>query len=132
MPPKAKKEPNLLMDGSTDAGNNDNELMLVQWCYANSSDERVHSRLSFLTVHRPDTVNAEGLFDSLQYGLKCLGVPSLNRQTRTKLVGIATDGASANIASGGLRGLVEKELNWIFWMWCLAHLLELAIKDVVL
>lgn len=26
---------------------------------------------------------------------------------------------------------VEKELKWIFWMWCLAHRLELAIKDAL-
>jgi hypothetical protein len=121
----------LLMDGSTDASNHDNELMLVQWCDTNSSDEKVQSRLSFLTVHQPESANAEGLFASLEYGLKCLGIPSLSRQTCTQLVGIATDGASANIATGGLKGLVEKELNWIFWMWCLAHRLELAIKDAL-
>jgi hypothetical protein len=71
------------------------------------------------------------MFASLEYGLKCLGIPSLSRQTCTQSVGIATDGASANIASGGLKGLVESELNWIFWMWCLAHRLELAIKDAL-
>ena len=43
----------LLMDGSTDASNHDNELILVQWCDTNSSDEKVQSRLSFLTVHQP-------------------------------------------------------------------------------
>ena len=121
----------LLMDGSTDASNHDNELILVQWCDTNSSDEKVQPRLSFLTVHQPQSVNAEGLFASLEYGLKCLGIPSLSRQTCSQLVGIATDGASANIARGGLRGLVENEINWIFWMWCLAHCLELAIKDAL-
>ena len=46
-------------------------------------------------------------------------------------MGIATDGASANIVSGGLKGLVEKELSWVYWMWCLAHRLELAIRDAL-
>ena len=63
--------------------------------------------------------------------MKCLGIPSLSRKTCSQLVGIVTDGASANIARGGLRGLVENEINWIFWMWCLAHRLELAIKDAL-
>ena len=27
--------------------------------------------------------------------------------------------------------MVENKLNWIFWMWCLAHRLELAIKDAL-
>ena len=41
---------------------------------------------------------------------------------------ISADGASA---AGGLKGLVEKELPWVFWNWCLAHRLELAIKDAL-
>ena len=40
----------LLMDGSTDSGNIDNELFLVVWCEVNSSDEMVHSRMSYFTV----------------------------------------------------------------------------------
>ena len=42
---------------------------------------------------------------------------------------MGTDGASANIAGAGLKGLVEEKLSWIYWMWCLAHRLELAVKD---
>ena len=47
------------------------------------------------------------------------------------LVGIGTDGATINIAAAGLKGLVEGELLWIFWMWCLAHTQELALKDAL-
>ena len=47
-------------------------------------------------------------------------------------MGIGTDGAAVNIASNaGLKGLVTKEVPWLFWMWCLAHRLELAIKDAL-
>ena len=76
-------------------------------------------------------MNAEGRFDSLQYGLQCLGIPCLNREMCSKLVGIATDGVAVNIASAGLKGLVEAEPPWIFWMWCLVHRLELAIKGAI-
>lgn len=47
------------------------------------------------------------------------------------LVGIGTDGASANIAAAGLKGLVEKEAPWVHWSWCLAHRVELAVKDAL-
>ena len=47
------------------------------------------------------------------------------------LVGIGTDGTSVNIAAAGLKGLVEGELEWVFWMWCLAHRKELALKDAL-
>lgn len=48
-----------------------------------------------------------------------------------KLVGVGTDGASSNIAAHGLKGLVEEHLDWIFWMWCMAHRLELAVRDAL-
>ena len=47
-----------------------------------------------------------------------------------KLVGMGTDGA-ATIDNQGLKGLVEQKIPWIFWMWCLAHHLELVIKDAL-
>jgi hypothetical protein len=36
-----------------------------------------------------------------------------------KLVGLGRDGAAANIPANGLKGLVEKEIEWIYWVWCL-------------
>ena len=87
--------------------------------------------MSYLSVHKPHHVTAEGLFQSLQYGLQCRGIQSVTKEACNKLVGIATDGAAANVAGNGLKGLVEKELDWVFWMWCLAHRLELALKDAL-
>ena len=49
----------------------------------------------------------------------------------SRLVGIGSDGAASNIAKGGLKVLVEAKLCWIFWMWRLAHRLELAVKDAL-
>ena len=58
-------------------------------------------------------------------------MPGGSRYTCKQIIGIGTDGASANITSAGLKGLVEKELPWVFWMWCLAHRLELPVKDAL-
>jgi len=44
---------------------------------------------------------------------------------------VGTDGAAVNIARAGLKGLVEKELPWVFWSWCMAHRLELAVRDAL-
>ena len=30
-----------------------------------------------------------------------------------------------------LKGLVELQCEWMFWMWCLVHRLELAVKDAL-
>ncbi len=122
----------LLMDGSTDKAKIDDELFLVLWCDVNGADEKVHTRMSYFAVARPETVTASGLFDTLQSSLQRIGISAINAEECKQLNGIGTDGASANIASGGLKGLVEKEVPWVFWMWCLAHRLELAIKDAQL
>ena len=46
------------------------------------------------------------------------------------LAGISIDGASANIAAVGLKGLIE-EVPWLYWSWCLAHCVEMAVKDAL-
>ena len=38
----------LLIDGSTDKGNIDNEAILVVWCEHNGLDEKVHTRMEYL------------------------------------------------------------------------------------
>ena len=52
----------LLIDGSTDKSNTDNELLVVVWYDNGSKDEKVHARISFLSVSRPESVTADGLF----------------------------------------------------------------------
>ena len=102
------------MDGSTDTGNIDNELFLVLWCDVDGRDERVHTRMSLFTFSRPQAVTGKGLFDCMQGALGRLGIAAINPEACKFLVGIGTDGASANIAAAGMKGLVEKELPWGF------------------
>ena len=87
--------------------------------------------MDFFTVSRPESGDAKGLFECLQSALQQIGISALNVENCKILVGIGTDGASVNIAAAGLKGLVEGELQWIFWMWCLAHRQELALKDAL-
>ena len=74
----------LLMDGSTDKSNSDNELVMVVCCDSDGKDEKVHSRISFLTVIKPEFVTADGLFQALECALQSLGVPAFNRETCKK------------------------------------------------
>ena len=84
-----------------------------------------------LAIDRPTTTNAEDLSKSLRYGLQQLGISDLNKEECCRLIGIATDGTFVNVASGGIKGVVEKQVPWVYWMWCMAHRLELAIKDAL-
>ena len=121
----------LLIDGSTDTGNIDNELYMVVWCDCDGTDEKIHTRTTYFHVGRPSTVDAAGLFHSLGEALRKLGVAEVDPENCSKLVGIGSDGAAANIAQRGLKGLVEAQLEWVFRMWCFAHRLELAVKDAL-
>ena len=121
----------VLLDGSTDTAIIENEIILVVWCDTNGTDEKVHTRIESLTVVRPESATARGLFKVLEIGLQHFGIQELSTEECAMLVGIGTDGAAANIAASGLKGLVENQLQWIFWMWCMAHRLELAIKDAL-
>ena len=43
----------LLMDGTTDKGNIDDEMFLALWCDVESTDEKVHTRMSYFGLSRP-------------------------------------------------------------------------------
>ena len=118
----------VMIDGSTDVANIENELILAVWFDKNGSDEKVHTKVDYITTVRVPSASGEGLFKALESGMQVLGINSISQEHCAKLVGVGTDGAAANIAPAGLRGLVETKLPWVFWNWCLAHRLELAIK----
>uniref|UniRef100_A0A1X7UJN0 DUF4371 domain-containing protein n=1 Tax=Amphimedon queenslandica TaxID=400682 RepID=A0A1X7UJN0_AMPQE len=85
--------------------------------------------MSFLKVFQPDFVSGVGLLKVIEGSLQSLGIQGIDDTNCYKLVEVATDGASANIESGGLKGIVKEKLPWIFWTWCIGHRIELAIKD---
>ena len=82
----------LLIDGSTDKGNIDNEAVLTVWCDLNSTDEKVHTRISYLSLIRPNSVTGEGLFEVLTLALRKLGVQEVDADHCQQLIGIRTDG----------------------------------------
>ena len=100
----------LLIDGSTDKGNIDNEIFMAVWCDCNTNgvDEKIHTRTSYFHVGVPSTVDARGLFQGLKDALLRLGISELDATHCSKLVGVGSDGAAANIARAGLKGLVEE------------------------
>lgn len=70
--------------------------------------------MEHFTVVRPQSLTGKGLFSVLEAGLKGLGITEIPAEKCVKLVEIGTDGASANTAVSGLKGLVEEHLKWLF------------------
>ena len=112
-------------DGSTDSGNVEDELFVVLYFDPSRSDGRVHVRSKLLAVRQPKGGDAKSLFDCLVSALEYVEVS----YWRDKLVGFGCDGANVNIAAGGLQGYLNEAVPWVVVFWCLAHRLELALKD---
>ena len=92
--------------------------------------DRVCTKTSFVTVHQPPRATAVGLMHSLEHCLQCLGVEGLDSMLCCRLVGIGTDGASANIAATGLKAWWRRKCLGSFgcgawltvWNWLLKML----------
>ena len=115
-------------DGTTDAGNAEDELFLAVYLDYSAADGRIHVVSKFFSVRRPHSGDAKGLFDCLQQAVKYVGLPD---DWNKKLVGFGCDGTSVNIADHGLKMYLQETAPWIETFWCLAHRLELSLKDAL-
>ena len=128
-----------LMDGSTDTGNIENELVVIQYCVRDDTAQELRSCTRYLSLEIPTKADADGLISFLGNALKALGVQNLldigsvlSVGGNPVLVGGGTDGASVNVSEqNGMKGKLQKQLPWLFWTWCFAHCLELACKDAL-
>lgn len=83
---------------------------------------------SFLTVRQLKSGTGQGLFDCMKSTVEYVGVTDWE----TKLIGFGCDGTNANIGEhSGLKGHLKEAVPWVFFFWCLAHRLELFLKDAI-
>ena len=117
------------VDSSTDCGNIDEELFMVLFFDGLSEDGKVIVRDKFFAVRQLCHGTGQGLYDCFKQAMVYLDIPPA--EWKQKIIGLGCDGTSANIGSGGLKGHLERDMPWIIVSWCLAHRLELAIKDAL-
>jgi hypothetical protein len=112
-----------------DSGNVEDEVFLVVFCDPYLTDGKVHVRNNFLTVWRPGRSNAAGLFACLKAAMGFVGVSNWE----SKLIGMGCDVANVNMAgtTGDLKGLLSETMPWVVVFWCMAHRLELVLKDTL-
>ena len=127
----------LLMNGTVDAGNVEDELVAIVYTTRDDSSQQLTTSCRFLSLHSLPRADASGLLQCLGGILKCFSVGNildkgsvLSVEGKPVLVGIGTDGAAVNLGKKtGLRGQVQRALPWVFWSWCYAHHFELAWRD---
>ena len=126
-----------LVDGSTDAANIEQELVLVLYSCKDDIAKEIRSCTRYLSVVSPTSADTLGLvaclgkaFDA-QLGIVLEDKESvLGTECRPVLVGGASDGASVNIGRRcSLKAHLQSKYPWLFWAWCFSHRLELACKD---
>lgn len=124
-----------LMDGTTDAGKVEDQLIVIMSFCKDDSAGEVRSFARYFSIEVPTKADSDGLIACLQRSLQALGVDNLLSKEsvlagKPILIGGGTDGASVNVAEqNGMKGKMQRELPWLFWAWCYAHRLELACKD---
>ena len=129
-----------LMDGSTDSGNLEVELVLVVFCVKDDSSCEKQARTRYLAVVKPTRGDADGLLLGLGEALSRIGIEDIHSPNSIfgvdkmpVLIGAGTDDASVNVgAHGGMKGKLQSDLPWLFWSWCFAHRLELDINEMLL
>lgn len=86
--------------------------------------------VDFIAVHSVGKATAENIVHGLQETV----VSNLKmdwNEISNKLVGLSCDGASVMTGcKSGVRAILEKDCSSIFTIHCMAHRLELGLKDV--
>ena len=110
--------------------NTEYELILAVYFDGNADDKKVHVRNPFFTVCKLVSGDAKGIIQSIEQGMHYMG-NRMGDNWAQKLIGFGTDGAAVNLAEGGLKGQLKQVAPWMEMVWCLAHRLELALKDAL-
>ena len=94
------------------------------FCLLNHSNK---SRLSFIALKDVPSQDADGIKSAIMKAFDDIGMPEL----KDRMVFLASDGASVNsgIKTGLATKFREDGIDWLVFVWCLSHRLELALKD---
>ena len=124
-----------LIDGTTDSGNIEDELIVVLYCKKDDIAKEIKSCARYLSVVTPDKANTEGLVKCVKKAMTRLKIDDVLDSdvvlsSKPILIGGGSDGASVNIGQHhSMKAQLQEGLNWLFWSWCYAHCLELASKN---
>lgn len=110
-------------DGSTDRSESEKELVV-------RVIEDFYPVVKYLKLVQPANTKADGILAAINGAFAYFGFSA--REYKQKMIGFGSDGAS--VMMGARRGViellkVEGQADWILSVWCLAHRLELAVKD---
>jgi len=84
---------------------------------------------AFLQLVNVQYGTAAGIVDSIKRSFEGVNITD---DLEKKLIGFAGDGATVNRGEReGVIALLKRDHPWIIYVWCVAHQLELALKDAL-
>ena len=128
-----------LMDGTTDAGNQEDGLVVFVDCSRYDTTQEITPRTRTL-VHSQSRAGrcqwSSGVPWRRAEASGCGQCPRHGQSARSGRKASAswsgTDEAAVKVGEhSGLKGQLQRALPWLFWSWCYAYRLELACKDAV-
>ena len=116
----------ILIDGTTDAAVKEQEVLYVMYV-----DPDTHTpTLSYFEVMEMNELDqtAPGMLSAIKSAFTRNNLADL----WDKLVYLSADGASVNSGKeSGLIAQIQAEHDWVLFVWCFSHRLELALKDAL-
>ena len=113
-----------LCAGSTDSSVIEKESIYVQFVEPSSMKINV----AFLSLQDLPSQDASGIYEAIKKAFTEVGLENC----LDKIVFLALDGAAVNTGlKNGLIKLIRDDRPWVGFVWCLAHRLELGIKDAL-
>ena len=109
---------------TTDKTNSGRELVMVRVLVD------YYPKIKFLTLVEPPNTKAAGIFQAIASAFRDFGFT--NMEYTKMMIGFGSDGA--NVMLGERQGVIkllreEGQAPWVLSVWCLAHRLQLAVKD---
>ncbi|XP_041376382.1 zinc finger protein 862-like [Gigantopelta aegis] len=120
----------VLTDGSTDKSVTEKEVVYVLYFDPYSKNDEIEVKLSFLYLKDVKKGDAPGILGAIEESFHSMGI--MPSELYSKLIGFGADGASVNSGNkSGVKALLEQKAPWLIYTWCVAHKLELALKDAL-
>ena len=112
----------IFSDGSTDRTESEKEVIMVKYI------KNYYPVIKYFKLEEPDNTKAEGILGAIDRAFNDFGMNDYHK----KVIGYCSDGAS--VMMGSKKGVIKlfkdrKNAPWVLSVWCLAHRLELAVKD---
>ena len=129
----------VLCDGSTDNAVIENEVIYaLHFDPMSSNSDSIEVKISFLHIYQLKHQDSDGVHDaisvnvkkSISKGFKSIGVEGIDASK--KMIGFTSDGAAVNRGDKhSVKAILREESEWLVFVWCIAHRLELALSDAL-